>query len=236
MFLALLSLQAPGIWLLLSLITGLLIMFFKRPRNPSQRQLLQMGLWVLIPYLGLLIGGLSPRLMGISNLDWLPSIGLGLGFIFVVLLLLLLVRAATERESPALKVDVAQASRSISRHSAEEKLDSSSVQHLFYQFLQHGAQEFHWCFLRGALWEFIYRSPTPPSLIAYWAIWIAALLAIPEISFGRPNAAQRLFGIVVLIATSILFFYTRNFWLCWLLHTTAWFIVDPQYDRRVATA
>ncbi len=60
-----------------------------------------MGLWVLIPYLGLLVGGLSPRLMGISNLDWLPSIGLGLGFIFVVLVLLLLVRAATERESPS---------------------------------------------------------------------------------------------------------------------------------------
>jgi len=236
MFLALLSLQAPGIWLLISFITGLLIVSLRRTRNSAWRPLLQLGLWVFIPYLGLLMGGLSPRLMGISNLDWLPSIGLGLGFIFVVLVLLLLVRATTERANSATRTDMAQTAHLPSHQSTANRLDGPGIAPLLYQFLQHGAQEFHWCFLRGALWEFIYRSPTPPSLIAYWAVWIAALLAIPEILLGHLDATQRLFGIVVLIATSVLFFYTRNFWLCWLLHAAAWFIVAPKYNQRTTIA
>jgi hypothetical protein len=33
--------------------------------------------------------------------------------------------------------------------------------------------------------------------------------------------------LVALTTTSILFFYTRNFWLCWILHVTVQLIATP---------
>jgi hypothetical protein len=162
------------------------------------------------------LGGLSPRLLGLSNIDWFISLGLGLGLLFVMLLLLMLVRATTSIPTRA------------------NPLASIEVTTWFYQLVQQGAEEFHWCFLRGALWELIQTAPTPPALPGYWAVWLAALLAAPEALFWSRGTAQRLLTLIVLIGTTVLFFYTHNFWLCWLLHASAWFIVNPQ--RTPATA
>ena len=65
-----------------------------RWRVPSRRYA-QVARWLLVPYLGLISGGLSPRLLGLSNIDWLVSLSLGIGIIFVVLAALLIVRATT---------------------------------------------------------------------------------------------------------------------------------------------
>jgi hypothetical protein len=210
MVLTQLSLQGSGIWLLLGLIANTLLLLFRRQIAPGWRDRCAIAIWIGIPYLGLLLGGLSPRLIGLSTIDWLSSLGLGLGLLFVMLVLLVLVRATTNTpgaDDPPARTDLAT---------------------YLYQVMQHGAEEFYWCFLRGALWEFIQMLPNPPALPAYWAVWLAALLALPEALFWPIHTAQRLLSLVVLIATTVLFFYTRNFWLCWLLHTAAWFIVNPQ--------
>ena len=91
------------------------------------------------------------------------------------------------------------------------------------------AQEFHWCFLRGAVWDLLiqplYSSggfelglQSGPEQIQYWAVWIAAALSLPGIGIQRGRMSERLITLLILAATSTLFLYTRNFWLCCLLH------------------
>ncbi len=60
---------------------------------------------------------------------------------------------------------------------------------------------------------------------AYWSIWIAALLALPFSLLHQPTAYHRLVKAAILVMTSILFFYTRNFWLCWAVHAIAWLLL-----------
>jgi hypothetical protein len=90
-----------------------------------------------------------------------------------------------------------------------------------------GAGEFHWVFLRGALWEIFLSLPEPLELPGYWAIWSAALIAAVELFASRPGFVQGLVQMTTLITTSVLFFYTRNFWLCWALHAAVQLIGSP---------
>ncbi|MCX6049920.1 MAG: hypothetical protein NT075_32890 [Chloroflexi bacterium] len=211
MLLTLFSLQAPGIWLLLSLIASALLLLLKQQLTTNWHARLTIGLWIGIPYLGLLLGGLSPRLIGLSAVDWVASLGLGLGLLFIMVLLLMLVRSTMpmpRTNDPSVQTPLAT---------------------YVSQTLQHGAQEFHWCFYRGAIWELLQMMPNPPALPAYWAVWLAALFALPGALIRPSYAPQRLLLIGIVIATTVLFFYTHNFWLCWLLHTAAWLIVNPQH-------
>ena len=232
MVLAQFSVQAPGSWLLFSLITSMLLFSLKHYLPTDWQTWLTVTFWLLIPYLGLLLGGLSPRLIGLSNIDWLASLGLGSGIIFVVLLLLILVRATTE--SSRTDAPIALSHQATTMVMPTPSAERTALTTQLYQIVQSGAEEFHWCFLRGALWEFIQMLPTPPSLPAYWAVWTAAILITPEALLRQENGAQRLFLLLILLATTILFLYTRNFWLCWMLHTTAKFIANPHYAQRAA--
>ena len=95
MLLTLFSLQAPGTWLLLSLIASILLLLLTQQIATDWRDRLTIGLWIGIPYVGLLLGGLSPRLIGLNAIDWVASLGLGLGLLFIMVLLLMLVRSTT---------------------------------------------------------------------------------------------------------------------------------------------
>lgn len=192
----------PGFWLLLSFaLSGLTL--------PAARFLpekivgrLRMGRWIFTPYLGLLVGGLSPRLLGLSDIDWVAGLGLGVGLIFAIWLLLALVQATLHSEA-ATPPGVRIPGRS-----------------WMEQIVWAGSQEFHWAFLRGAVWEMLLALPTPLALPGYWAIWLASLLALPGIFVQHRHTAQRVITGMLLITTAILFFYTRNFFLCWLLHAS----------------
>jgi len=78
----------------------------------------------------------------------------------------------------------------------------------------------HWVFLRGAVWELLLALPSPPESPGYWAVWLASLLALPELVIQHRHTSQRIIAGVLLVTTAILFFYTRNFFLCWLLHAS----------------
>ncbi len=187
------------------------------PRWRRQYRLLR---WILIPYFGLLAGGLSPRLMGLADIDWVAGLGLGLAIVFTILVLLTLIRISVHWEGPYV-----------------EDLDTQLPLFgpIVTPLIAAGALEFHWTFLRGAIWEMLVSMPSPPSIPSYWAVWLAAILATPGIVTLHRSGSRRLIDIVILITTSILFFYTRNYWLCWLLHFSAQLLLlRPHHTRSPA--
>ncbi len=195
--------QQPGLWLLFSLVLAAGQWLSVRWLTPALLPRVQVARWVLAPYLGLLLGGLSPRLLGLTDLDWLAGFGLGFGLVLVLWVLLILVR---------LTVDSAGA-----WSSGAGRVEARSLASLF---IMAGAQEFHWVFLRGGVLETLLTLPEPPPLANYWAIWIATLFALLGVLFTRSSASQRFVSAFTLLMTSVLFFYARNFWLCWLLHAS----------------
>lgn len=201
----------PGFWLLLSFCLSGLALLTTRLLSAETVGWMRLGRWVLIPYLGLLVGGLSPRLLGLRGFDWAAGLGLGVGLIFAIWLLLALVRLAVPQpEALAEREDLPKRT-------------------WLEQVITAGAQEFHWVFLRGAVWGMMLALPTPPTLPGYWAIWLASLLSLPGIFLQHQQASQRIIAGVLLVITAIVFFYTRNFFLCWLLHASAdWLLRQGQ--------
>lgn len=198
--------QRPGFWLLLSLLVSLVLLALRLWKPAFHRRPYYLGSRILVPYAGLLAGALSPRLMGLSDLDWLIGLGVGVILVFSIGALLVLIRIT-------------------------QGIDRTSVQRngsILDVIWGAGVQEFHWTFLRAATWEMLLASPVPVTLPAYWAVWIASALALPGIYTRSRTLPQRLIAVVVLMTTAILFFYTRNFWLCWLLHSVAHLLLGQQ--------
>ncbi len=225
-FLSQLNLQQPGLWLLLSGLIGLVGLVGLRMAPGLAKRAGWLGplRWLMVPYLGLLLGGLSPRRMGLNEIDWLAGAGWGLGLILALLGLLWLIQQGdrTLRRSRATLTELGPAS---------------------FVILMSGLQEFHWAFLRGGLWSLLRTmdgasAGLPASLLAqpaYWAVWGAALLAVIELlvagTVRRIGPTEGLTQLFILLATSVLFLYTRNFWLCWLLHAGMRLILNPALER-----
>lgn len=188
--------DAPGFWLLLDLLIALGLLMAAAWAPMQRRALLRALRWLLIPYVALLAGAVSPQWMGLSGINWQAGLTLGLGFVGALLALLALMRL-TQRDA-----------------AAAPPADGATV---IYSLLAAGLEQFHWSFQRGALLLLLPSWPGGLESPAYWATWAAALLALPGVVFHTPGVA-RLYKGLALVATAILFFYTRNFWLCWLLH------------------
>lgn len=216
------QLTTPMGWLLADIVFGVIVLLVY-PFIPSAYRLsIQNVRWVFIPYLALLLGGISPRLMGLSGINWLISFGLGLGLIVTVAGFVVLVRSTTDFSAPdtfAATTDKNQLGRSLFGSSRR----SLSLAPLFYA----GAEEFHWSFLRGALWESQQGHTTLLDQPTYWAIWLAAFLAVPTILRFHTSFLSRLFKLILLLLTTTLFIYTQNFWLCWLLHGLVLLLLVP---------
>jgi len=231
-----LSPRAPGLWLLLSLLATVALSVGPARKQPAWAQWAWYGHWLLIPYFGLLLGGLSPRLMGLANLDWARGLSLGVGLIFIVAALLVLVRVTVELPSPHEGRSDRDA-RGDRRTTFSPANNRGGWQTVLFIVAVAGAEQLHWSFLRGSLWEIMLTMPDPPDLPAYWAIWIAALIVLGEAALRRPAFVQWLSLLTILATTSILFFYTSNYWLCWILHGFAAMILTSHTDaRRVPAA
>jgi hypothetical protein len=213
-----LSPYAPGFWLLVGILSTALYTSIHLYIPARWRGLIWFALWLLIPYLGLLVGGLSPRLLGLAGHDWIAGLGLGLGLIFAVVILLTLARAVTDLGVPT------AVTTSVATAAAVERLGWHTISSTL---LWCGIEQFHWVFLRGAIWEMLQTLPNPPELVGYWAIWCAAVVILIELLMLRPTFFALLIQLVALITTSILFFYTRNFWLCWVMHVAVQLLTAP---------
>jgi hypothetical protein len=210
-------------WLLSDLVIGLIVLLLYHWIPLAYRPTIRNVRWVLLPYVALLSGGISPRFMGLTGINWLTSFGLGLGLIAAVLGLLVMIRSTTDFS----KVDVVMAAHESSaaplNNTRPRRYTPFSLAPLFTA----GAEEFHWSFLRGTLWEILQSAPVPIDQTAYWAIWLAAIVALPEIFRFQTTMLARLFKTILLLLTTILFIYTQNFWLCWLLHGLVLLLLTP---------
>ena len=200
--------HAPGFWLVLDLIAGALFWLGMGHIPLRARPLATSARWVVIPYLGLILGGLSPRLMGLAGINWPVSLGLGVGLLFAMVALLTLVRIAFVAQLP------------------ETAGHGHTWAARIYSIFDSGAEEFHWAFLRGALAGIALAAPAASDNARYWAVWLAALLALPETLRVVRSGPVRLLKIVTLLATTVLFLYVPNFWLCWLLHAAVMLVAS----------
>ena len=195
-----------GFWLALDVLCGVLFWLGVRFVPMRWRNLALITRWLAIPYLGLLAGGVSPRLMGLSGLDWRNGLTLGVGLIAVVLGLLLFVQMS----GFSIRME------SGSGLSVQGGARQTTLADRIYGLLASGAEEFHWCFLRAALLAIAFIGWGGES--GYGAIWLAGLIAVPEAFLAAPSSTLRLHKVVAFLATTILFLFVHNFWLCWALH------------------
>lgn len=230
-FIANLNLHSPLLWILLSMLGSVTTSVLTWRYRPSWITWVWVGQWLLIPYLGLILGGLSPRLMGLSDIDWQATLGTGVGLIFAILALLVIVRISDASFGDAISAIPGSASGS-----PEETMPPTrypKLQRITSAIVVSGAEQFHWVFLRGALWELLILAPLSIDAPSYWAIWIAGAIVLFESVLYRLSARQWLLQLVALTATSIVFLYTRNFWLCWMLHTAITLMLAPPRHNTV---
>ena len=189
-----------GLWLALSFLLAGIAMGVTRAIAPDLERLVRVVRWVQIPYIGLILGGLSPRLMGLTNVDWVSGFRVGVVALAGLLVLLFLIRTWLnfDRESSSDNAPIGQFSR--------------------LSLIESSAQEFHWCFLRGAVWDLLLSLASPPLSPHYWAVWIGAAISLPGIYISTAPLSNRLMTTLVLVTTSCIFLFTRSFWLCCLLH------------------
>lgn len=219
--------QAPLGWLGISIGIGTCLWFLYPQATPAYRGLLRNTRWIVIPYLGLLMGGISPRLMGLSGINWFASFGFGLVLIGGVLVLLIIIRSVTSFSFSALPSSPAR-----NEIVPQRDLAVRYPANFLSSFLDIGAEEFHWAFLRSATWEILLAFPLLATQAGYWAAWVAVLLALPEVLRYQVTSAQRLCKCALLITTTVLFLFTRNLWLSWLLHTLGWALLLPSLPNE----
>lgn len=162
-----------------------------------------------IPYLALLAGEISQRSMGLTGYDWGNSLSVGSILMIVIVAIWFGIRIAEESSSLPLDADVQENGLRTSSNWSKNGL----------KVLTASGLELNWCFWRVigtqlTAWLFVeLDSPI------YWGVTLSVMLLAIFIFFSSSSLATTLTNITILIATSVLFLFTRNFWLCWLLHT-----------------
>ncbi len=189
-----------GPWLTLSFILAGVATFGTRQFAPHIEQPVRTARWILLPYVGLLVGALSPRLMGLGNPDLISGLIVGVVAVSGLFVLLALIRIWLETDTEA-----TGALSYIGQFSGPSLIESC-------------AQEFHWCFLRGSVLDLLYSLSFSPSSSQYWAVWIGAAISLPGVFVQSSTQTDRLLTLLILLTTSSLFLFTQSFWLCGLLH------------------
>ena len=180
--------------------------------------------WLVGPgYVALLMGLLSPRVMGLSQIDLGTS--LGLGALFAVFSLgVLLAAGLTYR-------------RLRHTHSLSSPYPSPGVAAVVSVrlALESGALQWHWAFYRSAI--IAAAAGMGVSNPFYWGAWLAVGWICLEgalnpflwrdlRSAGR--AERRMLRGVLLIVTTVVYLLSRNFWLAWALHALTTMLLEPR--------
>jgi hypothetical protein len=205
------SFHAPGFWLVLAGIGAVVLLVARHYVAAPFRAWLAPAYWLLLPYLALLFGAVSPRLMGIFWIDWRTTFQVGAGLLLAIGVLAVIAWLfVLPREDAA--------------HAPQA--GGSSLARLSLIGLG-GAEEWFWCFLRAALWQIALGLPEAGVSPTYWSAWGAALLALPLALALAPNGPLRLIKLAILAVTTVVFLYTHNFWLCWLVHAALALLFAP---------
>ena len=178
---------------------------------PGSYWLLQLVCWAFLfglPYAALTMGIVSPRWMGLSEIDWVQSMGVGGPLAAAALALLWLSWWCYRRGLPALEGDTAPDSPYPALRWLRAIVETAALQA-------------HWAFYRGVFvgggWV------ADPQ----WGSWAGLAMSCMGWALSpwlwqalrQPARSDRVLRHAVLaVVTTALFILTRNFWLCWALH------------------
>lgn len=186
-------------------------------------------IWLIAPgYAALLLGDLSPRLMGLSQIDLGTGLGMGALFAAFGVVALLSAGLAYRRALPAHRPYVSPG------HAI-----AASVR----LFIEAGALQWHWAFYRSAIIAAVVGIGRDSP--AYWGSWLAVAVICAEgacspflwHALRTPGLAEkRILRGVLLLATTVLYLLSRDFWLMWALHGLVIVILEPRLTHRPGTA
>lgn len=178
-------------------------------------------LWLILPgYAALLLGLLSPRLMGLSQIELGWTLGRGLIFAAGALALLLVAGLSVRRAHPT---------------SPPYLTFSHGVALTTLLVMEAGALQWQWAFYRSAAIEALAAAAAPAPV--YWGTWLAVGLLTMQGALSAwlwhdlripGRAERRLLRAALLGATSVLYLLSRNFWLAWALHGAVTAILEPR--------
>jgi hypothetical protein len=219
--------EQPGLWLVGSVVMCVLAsnlagiaLWYLRTRRPGALQALRQPAapWVLNllrwaymvapPYALLLMGIISPRSMGLSEIDWVHSMGMGGALAAGGLALLSLSWWSYRRSLP-------------SRHRRPQLAHRSLLLRWLTALIETFALQAHWAFYRSVVAD---QAGLGGSQWEGWAgMGVVALEWVLNPLLRRslqhpPHSEPVVRRAVLAIVTTALFILTRNFWLCWALH------------------
>jgi hypothetical protein len=177
--------------------------------------------WLVGPgYAALLLGMLSPRMMGLSQIELGWSLGRGLlfaaGALAVLLAAGLSYRRAHATAAPYLTL-------------------SHGIALTTLLVVEAGALQWQWAFYRSAMIDVLARAAAPAPV--YWGTLLAAAVLCVQGALSAwlwhdlrtpGRAERRVLRAALLGATSVLYLLSRSFWLAWALHGTASAILEPR--------
>lgn len=240
--------QQPGCWVLISLGSGILASwllwlalgldarrsgrlgsFLSAPAGMALTRLMRSA-WLIVPgYAALLAGAASPRLMGLTQIRWTAPFGSGLAFSVLIVAMLLLAGLSYRRTKQAAHLPWPSLPAGIAVSAG--------------LLLEAGALQWHWAFYRSATVEAATIAGATAPL--YWGTWLGASLVLLEACLSPTvwrdlrlpgHAEPRILQGVLLLATSVLFLLSRNFWLAWAVHAVVVLTLEPRLRGSVSPA
>jgi hypothetical protein len=157
--------------------------------------------------------------MGVEGVQWENSFGFG---VIVLGLLLAAWFSVHLAASTSLRASDAEAASAVLHPQTDRGAKTERERRHWVRVqsaLLDGAKEFNWSFWRAGWLSVLLLAGGQPATSFYWACWIAAICALPGLLTNTANALNWLISLALLFSTTVLFFYTQNFWLCWLTHT-----------------
>lgn len=177
--------------------------------------------WLIAPgYAALLLNIVSPRLMGLSQIEIDVGLGQGVMLALVALGLLTLAVVGYRRSQPASPVYGSHADRlAVSARLA----------------LESGGLQWQWAFYRAVLVAALLQqgAANPVYLGAWLTVAVVTIQGALNPLLWRdlrtPGlAAPRLLRAAILVVTTQVYLLSRNFWLAWAFHAAAAILLEPR--------
>lgn len=207
------------VWVVLECLVTLVWLVFQFKISIKWYAFTRLVRLAVVPYLALLLGQISPRDMGLTGYDWSSSLALGSLIMVAMLALWIGVRTVG-----------ASTSADAQEHSLSERSSIATWPNRGLLVLLSGGVELNWSFWRASGAQILNYVPISIQSPAYWGIVLSFLIVLPDTLRATTSNIGRILNVAILVATSVLFLFTKNFWLCWILHLLLQWTTPPLTD------
>ena len=170
-----------------------------------------------IPYMALITGQISSTRIGLEGFDWQGSFTLGGMLVAVISMIWVGIRVSVQETA-------------LNHEPVSERSNTSGISIWVERgltFVLCGGLELNWSFWRATFAYLIGLVLFETKSFTYWGVTIAVIYALPETLLTAPTAMTKLTNLAILFATSVIFLFTGNFWLCWAMHVILRFMALP---------